>query len=513
MKIVKLSQQECESNQVGQFDDTFVSGYSKAMVALMPANRKSRKTILVVAAASILLLFWTYFKFVPNEKKLGTMAAPYAQKILEKVSPQTHIQTLDLSHLTRHVGSDQFTYARRTIKTKRYTGDRQSLTRVNETLFGTPHMLDKVNLTTVAVESPEVLTLEVPHSPKVDLSAFSFGMSTKIPRLRDSIPQIAHWLPGSGCQLHVIAPPHDDDLPLEREIRAMSIDLTITTAVAPFPKAYFSILKKLYETRTPQTKWLAMFDDDTFVPSLPYLVQHFNKLYSPNDERMIAAMSDNIGQIHAFGLLPFGGGGIFVSVPLAKRLTEEKVWERCMASPKNQGDQIVNDCLNDFSTVRPTFDMELHQMDINGDPSGYFESGRRLLTIHHWKSWFSVNVPMVANVSKACGDECVLQRWQFDGETVLSNGYSINEYPGGIEKGHVDLGKVEKTWDGELWRFVHKIGPLREPVKDGVKKSFMLVEANVVEGVGVRQVYVDRARFVEGHRVGIDRVVELLWLF
>jgi hypothetical protein len=134
---------------------------------------------------------------------------------------------------------------------------------------------------------------------------------------------------------------------------------------------------------------------------------------------------NNIGQIHAFGLLPFGGGGISVSVPLAKRLTEEEVWERYMASTKNQGDQIVNDCLNDFSTLRPTFDMELHQMDINGDPPGYFESGRRLLTIHHWKSWFSVNVPMVANVRKACGGECVLQRWQFDGDTVLSNGYSI----------------------------------------------------------------------------------------
>jgi hypothetical protein len=48
------------------------------------------------------------------------------------------------------------------------------------------------------------------------------------------------------------------------------------------------------------------------------------------------------------------------------------------------------------------------------------------------------------------------------------------------------LGKVEKTWDGELWRYVHKIGPLREPVKEGVKRSLLLVEANVVEGVGVR---------------------------
>lgn len=80
-----------------------------------------------------------------------------------------------------------------------------------------------------------------------------------------------------------------------------------------------------------------MMDDDTFVPSLPYLISHFNKHYPAQDERMIAAMSDNIGQIHAFGLLPFGGGGIFISVPLAERLTRESTWEACMRSGKDRG--------------------------------------------------------------------------------------------------------------------------------------------------------------------------------
>jgi hypothetical protein len=160
-------------------------------------------------------------------------------------------KTLDLSHLTRHVGSDEFIYAQRTIKTKYCAGGRSSLTRVNETLFGTPHMLDKANLTTVAIEPPDILELEVPNSPMVDMSAFSFGISTKIPRLHNAITQIAHCnqpismsyipsselltslvgkmfhapcslltlsslkkyiaalmvgLPNSGCQLHAMAP-------------------------------------------------------------------------------------------------------------------------------------------------------------------------------------------------------------------------------------------------------------------------------------------------------------------
>jgi hypothetical protein len=192
MPIFKLSPEEHCTFEVERFGHIVVSGHSKAIVAIMPAHRRSRKTLIEVAAAGILVLSWMYFALVPNERKPGTVAIPYAQKFLDMVSPQTHIQTLDLSHLTRHVGSDQFTYARRTIKTKYYAGGRPSLTRVNETLFGAPHMLDKANLTTVAIESPDILELEVPNSPKVDMSAFSFGMSTKIPRLHDAIPQIAH---------------------------------------------------------------------------------------------------------------------------------------------------------------------------------------------------------------------------------------------------------------------------------------------------------------------------------
>lgn len=64
-----------------------------------------------------------------------------------------------------------------------------------------------------------------------------------------------------------------------------------------------------------------------------------------------------------------------------------------------------------------------------------------------------------------------------------------------------------------MWRFAHKIGPLREPVPVGEKKSLMLVEASVVEGVGVRQIYVEHSKWENNVRVGVDRVVELLWLF
>lgn len=197
-----------------------------------------------------------------------------------------------------------------------------------------------------------------------------------------------------------------------------------------------------------------------------------------------------------------------MSLPLAALLASPEVYDECIASSKDQGDQIFNDCINTYTDVKPNFDHGLNQMDINGSPDGYFESGRRMLTVHHWKSWFHVDVPTSGVVSRATGDESVFMRWKFDGGMVLSNGFSIVEYIGGLEE--VDLWKVEKTWEGKDHRWLHHIGPLREKLGEDRKKSFWLVEAQVMDGVGVRQVYLHKATDGEN---GVDGVLELVWLF
>jgi hypothetical protein len=96
--------------------------------------------------------------------------------------------------------------------------------------------------------------------------------------------------------------------------------------------------------------------------------------------------------------------------------------------------------------------------------------------MHHWKTWFNVDVPGIANVSAACGNECILQRWRFDDHIVLSNGFSITEYPKGIEGEEgvkkdegVDLDSVERTWGGDNEQWKHHMGPLREPLKSELK--------------------------------------------
>lgn len=464
---------------------------------------------------------------------------PIAKSFLDRTQsePQAPLplrEPLDLSHLSHYVRTASFSYAQRSIKVKHYHGDRPDLTTLHEPLFPPPTLLHKGNFTHIIL--PDILPpleLSIPDPPIADTSILTFGAATKVLRLEDAIPQFQHWLTDTSSQLHVLTPAPEEGRKdrgpeLQNAMQDLGINVTVTPTDAAFPQAYFSLIKHLYDRRTPKTKWIVLIDDDTFIPSLPYLVDHLNKNYDSSKQQIISATSDNLGQIHMFGMLPFGGGGIFISIPLAEHLTKQEIWDDCLRSERTQGDQIVNECLNEHSQVRPIWDERLNQMDIHDDASGYFESGRRMLTVHHWRSWFDVNVAAAANVSRVTGNEGIFQRWSFDsdassnegGMVVLSNGYSITEYPEGISG--EDLAKVELTWDKgmeERWRWVHKIGPLRDKLKPELKRQARLVGASVIEGVGVRQTYIE---YGEGAMMGkvtkrkeerIDRVVELVWLF
>jgi hypothetical protein len=159
-------------------------------------------------------------------------------------------------------------------------------------------------------------------------------------------------------------------------------------------------------------------------------------------------------------------------------------------------------------------------------------------------------------VSRVSGDESILMRFLFSSSnTVLSNGYSIVTYPRGFsnrpssgtsnntspkakkdssiiseseaesqaneeneqgtnyeedqeKKWEIDLSKVERTWDGSNDRWIHKF-PLREKVERDKKISYKLVETEVLDGVGVRQVYIDRAALAGSVT---DAVAVLIWL-
>jgi hypothetical protein len=231
-------------------------------------TKRGKNVLLASAAAVTLILVWSFVAFAPEDKKV----MPYAQKIMHATRPQAPITTLDLSRHSKHNLSPTFSYRRRSIKTKHYVGKKETFNVVKQPLFDTPHILGSNHLTATNIDNLPPLTLRVPSSPKVDTSILSFGVATTIPHLNESVPQFQHWLPGTSYLLQVLVPHRNDDLILEGEIRSLGINLTITPSDLPFPKAYFSLIKQLCDTRTPKTKWLVLIDDDMFIPSLPTLV-------------------------------------------------------------------------------------------------------------------------------------------------------------------------------------------------------------------------------------------------
>ena len=180
------------------------------------------------------------------------------------------------------------------------------------------------------------------------------------------------------------------------------------------------------------------------------------------------------------------------------------------------------ECVYRHTRTKLTHITELHQFDLGGDVSGIYESGRLPLSLHHWKrGWWDERdgpaFPIVAMhlISDICG-ECFLQRWQFKGDVIISNGYSIATYPtGALHKFQdgMDLSKVENTWvpirivDKSVNRGTdHDVGPDRPMLqleKDKIQYRFL--DAVRVEG-GVRQFY---------HHYGLngelDTILELYW--
>jgi hypothetical protein len=124
---------------------------------------------------------------------------------------------------------------------------------------------------------------------------------------------------------------------------------------------------------------------------------------------------------------------------------------------------------------------------MGGDMSGFYESGRLPMSLHHWKSWHQAPVDKMVKISEFCGS-CFLQRFAFGSDTVLTNGYSIVQYSAGLES--VDLNKMEGSWEGAKG-FDWSLSPMRAKMDRRLKKSYHLVDTEVI-GKNIRQIYIHR---------------------
>ncbi|KAL8702562.1 MAG: hypothetical protein Q9201_004259 [Fulgogasparrea decipioides] len=381
------------------------------------------------------------------------------------------------------------------------------------------------------------LILDVPERSKrpTDASHIIFGISTTLTRLDDSIPSLLRWLPDTNAKLFVIAI-KDDDVPdeskdrfhpadpkemseLQSRMRKLRLNVTIVHPLSKrdfFSQRYFSLVRVMYDHRESNTKWISLVDDDTFFLSMPALVEMLAK-FDPHEQHYVGALSEDWWSVTRYGMMGFGGAGVFVSIALAEIINSK--YEDCQdRSHTSAGDIRLRECISWHTRTKLTNILDLHQIDIKNDLSGIYESGRLPLSLHHWKGGGpdgeGYPLHMMHLVADICGD-CILQRWQFGNDMLLTNGFSIATYPkGGVEA--LDLEKMEETWDHpsvvqdsvNTNGVDHSLGPVRP--KLGLKEEKMqyrLLNSTVVDGGAVRQSYLRAG--VDGE---LDTLLELVWM-
>ena len=456
---------------------------------------------------------------------------------------------------TQHLGwlePYQFTYpinyvSRDIVARGSSDGNRPQVTIVDEPLFQDFMSVDLADSQTVRSEHClPPLQLEVPHSSmmKVDASNMIFGMQTTIGRLRDTVKHLARWLPNTGARLYaIVIESGDPDIPaddgemaaLEKEFRKMGMLVTIIHPVRPsdyFAQRYFSLISIMYAARDKKTQWISTIDDDTFFPSM-WDLQDMLKGYDYTKQHYLGSLSEDWWAVNHYGFMGFGGAGVMLSLPLAKVIDNHtddcKDYLRTTA-----GDISLMDCIYQFSSTKLTHIGSLHQVDMHGDLSGFYESGRQMLSLHHWKegsaAGYKLEIEKMHLVADIC-DSCFLQRWQFPKELLLSNGFSITSYPqghltgqkpgilgtgvGGDEVDKIDLVHMEHTWGDDI-NIAHSLAPVRDKLSDEAKIGYKLLDSMYVKGEEVnapgervvRQVY-----FREGGEGGgmKDTVLVLNW--
>lgn len=352
---------------------------------------------------------------------------------------------------------------------------------------------------------PIPMKVEVPQPPRlVDASHIDFGVATTVSRLNESLDQFAHWAGYTRTRIFaLIEPPESDDAlrQVMAKADAMGINLFITVSDDDYLRRYFALIPLLEENMREKTQWGCIIDDDTFFFSMPALVKHMEG-YDHTQPMYIGGLSEGMPQVAIFGMIAFGGAGVFLSRPLLSELAN--VYGECEQMTYT-GDRRIGNCIYQYTTTRLTVDHKLHQLDLMEDASGFFESGREQpISVHHWKSWFHADMPKLSVISELCGDTCLLRQWHFSDGWVLTNGFSVVKFSFPPEPGDQTM---EMTWEPHNGAteesYLHELGPLRR--KDDHKISYLLQDAVLEPNGRVTQWYVMRDPGAG------DEVLELSW--
>lgn len=442
----------------------------------------------------------------------------------------------------------KFEYTKRYVRISRQNIKRKSITKLNQTFLP-----EKPQLVDVSKQSPRIqqhsceapLVVPVTKSPypsSANASDFIFGVSTTYKRFKDprtsSIHEWTYWLTdgkgksnGGKLVLLLLDASEEELVDAWTRLDAAGIDVDVYQSDSSMEMAvrYLTLVPTLYNhPDRVGRKWVVTCDDDTFFPSFNALTEKFEE-YDHTMPMYIGTLSEDVNNVDRHGAQAFGGGGVFLSVPLAKLITEK--YDSCKTPEKiqqantgwgPQGDVLLRKCIYENSQVKLTSLWDLWQLDLYGDPSGFYEGGLSPLSLHHFKGggWHVALPSQYTKIAHLCGEDCTLQRFKFKDNFVISNGFSVAQYPKGID---FDFNQLERTFhpapEDKGWNLDYMFGPQRPSLhKTGRKISWDGQETVINADGSVSQIYVRKGndwrwKTPDGKPMNqVDGVIELVWI-
>ncbi|KAJ3473785.1 hypothetical protein NLG97_g10134 [Lecanicillium saksenae] len=354
------------------------------MTTKLPTNRplltlRSPVFRSLILAFSTLLLFATLAHHgkvsVPHQFRKSSAFRPPTATVHQQRPLQEHHQTSlipdpdsnETLHFSMNCGAsadhlseiksrynldDRFQYMKRYVRFTRTKGlERKSMTKLDQNLLPHEFQFKAVDVRhNKAMEDECMAPLEVPV-PKsglprtVNASDFIFGVSTTYNRFMSTetspINEWTFWLTDGNGQSNggklvlMLLDATDEQLQEVANILGdVNIDADIYHSDSRLEMAvrYLTLVPTLYtHPEARHKKWLVTCDDDTFFPSMHGLI---NKMSSMNHRRemYVGTLSEDVGAIERHGSQAFGGGGVFLSLPLAKRITE--LYSSCTSNQK-----------------------------------------------------------------------------------------------------------------------------------------------------------------------------------
>ncbi|KAL1845134.1 hypothetical protein VTK73DRAFT_1057 [Phialemonium thermophilum] len=403
-------------------------------------------------------------------------------------APQGLDEAAYLRYLAQTYGlsNDLTWYARRirpSMSSSLSSRGRASVTEIDRKFVATQLMRARVTDDRLRLETEKSISLPVPRSPldaEIDASSLLFGISTTYSRLvyanHSLVRDWERWLTdgrrgsnGAGLVLTLHKASGEDVERASRALHAVGIDAVVQQSADHSDSAtrYVELVRLLRshaestsDAKGPNKKYLALLDDDVFLPSMSRLIQRLSQ-FDPAREYYIGAPSERSDWAVERGTtITSGGGAVFLTLPMAERVVQLP----CLGGGADQDrDQpprgVAHWDLSLYRCITTHTDVSLQVLPSyyspddddgggegeEGDSSGSssslgsgpnnegYGSGMQPLTLHHYKNWHRFEAGAGHLVASACGEACFLQRFRFQDDWILVNGFALSQYPDGAE--------------------------------------------------------------------------------